>query len=481
MTTSLPAPRPRRTFPEISAVSWEHPADRAALQALRAVPGVDEVIRKVLALLGGERGVRLLFQGNAVRIGPTQFPKLWHLHTEVDHDLRLARSPRALRLPDAVLQRRRVRHRQAVHRHPLGRDRAAGRRRAAGARRARAGPRDERPRALSHHRGDPRADQPGRAADARGSRGAAGAARLPRVVPQVRALGRPRRPARRPGRRRGAAARHEDGRRRPGRRLRRAAQRGRLHAAGPRVRGHRRGARRGLQGAEHARAHPSDAHRSRRRAAALGRRGRVRPDPARRVRAARHRRPPSGRCATTSPPPATTTPARRASWPLRWPMPPSAPRSGPARRSGTRRSREAARRRRGGPGARALLDAPAGEPGRRHLLRAGQPRHGRAGAPTSRSRPTTSTVSPMPPTCTASTSPSSAPRCRSPAAWPTGFERKGAPCSDPAPRPRSSRRRRPSPRRSWRAAGIPTASSRTFQELAAALRVRRPARRSRWW
>ena len=41
------------------------------------------MIRKVLALLGGERGIRLLFQGNAVRIGPTQFPKLWHLHTEV--------------------------------------------------------------------------------------------------------------------------------------------------------------------------------------------------------------------------------------------------------------------------------------------------------------------------------------------------------------------------------------------------------------
>ncbi len=83
MTTSLPAPRPRRVFPEISAVSWEHPADRAALQALRAVPGVDEVIRKVLALLGGERGVRLLFQGNAIRVGPSQFPRLWQLHTEV--------------------------------------------------------------------------------------------------------------------------------------------------------------------------------------------------------------------------------------------------------------------------------------------------------------------------------------------------------------------------------------------------------------
>jgi len=82
MSTSLPATRPRTTLPGIAAVSWEHPADRAALQALRAVPGVDEVIRKVLAVLGGERGVRLLFQGNAVRVGPGQFPKIWHLHNE---------------------------------------------------------------------------------------------------------------------------------------------------------------------------------------------------------------------------------------------------------------------------------------------------------------------------------------------------------------------------------------------------------------
>lgn len=80
--SSLPAPRPRVTLPEIAAVSWEHPADRAALQALRSVPGVDEVIRRILGILGGERGIRLLFQGNAVRVGPTQFPLLWGLHTE---------------------------------------------------------------------------------------------------------------------------------------------------------------------------------------------------------------------------------------------------------------------------------------------------------------------------------------------------------------------------------------------------------------
>ena len=81
MTT--PAIRPRRTFPDIAAVAWEHPADRAALQALRAVPGFDEVARKVIGFLGGERGIRLLFQANAIRVGPTQFLKLWTLHVEV--------------------------------------------------------------------------------------------------------------------------------------------------------------------------------------------------------------------------------------------------------------------------------------------------------------------------------------------------------------------------------------------------------------
>src|SRR5215207_9164420 len=83
MNANLPAHRPRQAFPQIAAVSWEHPADRAALQALRTVPGVDELIRKILAMIGGERGIRLLFQGNAIRAGATQFPRLWQLHTEV--------------------------------------------------------------------------------------------------------------------------------------------------------------------------------------------------------------------------------------------------------------------------------------------------------------------------------------------------------------------------------------------------------------
>lgn len=83
MGTTTPTVRPRRDFPEIAPVTWEHPADRAALQSLRRVPGFEDVVRKIIALIGGERGVRLLFQGNAVRVGPAQFPKVWSLHVEV--------------------------------------------------------------------------------------------------------------------------------------------------------------------------------------------------------------------------------------------------------------------------------------------------------------------------------------------------------------------------------------------------------------
>src|SRR6266508_3540513 len=80
--TGLPAARPRKILTQIAAVSWEHPADRAALQSLRAVPGFDEVVKKVYGFIG-ERGVRLLFQADSVRVGPTQFSRLNQLYTEV--------------------------------------------------------------------------------------------------------------------------------------------------------------------------------------------------------------------------------------------------------------------------------------------------------------------------------------------------------------------------------------------------------------
>src|SRR5947209_2077938 len=80
--TSLPAARPRKILTQIAPVAWEHPADRAALQTLRSVPGFDEVVRKIYGFFG-ERGIRLLFQADAVRVGPTQFPRLNQLYVDV--------------------------------------------------------------------------------------------------------------------------------------------------------------------------------------------------------------------------------------------------------------------------------------------------------------------------------------------------------------------------------------------------------------
>src|SRR6058998_3170373 len=81
-TNTLPTARPRKVLTQIAPVSWEHPADRAALQSLRAIPGFDQVVKKVYGFIG-ERGIRLLFQADAVRVGPKQFPRLNSLFTEV--------------------------------------------------------------------------------------------------------------------------------------------------------------------------------------------------------------------------------------------------------------------------------------------------------------------------------------------------------------------------------------------------------------
>jgi Zn-dependent protease with chaperone function len=67
---------------QISSRAWEHPADRAALNTLRAIPGFDEVVRKVASFFG-ERGVRQLFLGDAVKVTAGQRPKMNRMWTEV--------------------------------------------------------------------------------------------------------------------------------------------------------------------------------------------------------------------------------------------------------------------------------------------------------------------------------------------------------------------------------------------------------------
>lgn len=74
--------RARRILADISSRVWEHPADRAALAALRRLPMFDKVLRTLFGFFG-EKPVRLAFQANAVRVSENQFPRIWDLYCEV--------------------------------------------------------------------------------------------------------------------------------------------------------------------------------------------------------------------------------------------------------------------------------------------------------------------------------------------------------------------------------------------------------------
>ena len=54
----------RQILTQISPRAWEHPADRAALNPLRSLPGFDEVLRKALSVLG-EKGIRQIVLANS--------------------------------------------------------------------------------------------------------------------------------------------------------------------------------------------------------------------------------------------------------------------------------------------------------------------------------------------------------------------------------------------------------------------------------
>lgn len=63
----------------ISSKAYEHPADRAATAALKTVPHLDTVVRKLIEF-GYERAMRRGVLGSAVRLGEVQLPRVWHAH-----------------------------------------------------------------------------------------------------------------------------------------------------------------------------------------------------------------------------------------------------------------------------------------------------------------------------------------------------------------------------------------------------------------
>ncbi len=65
----------RQKLEGISSFSWEHSADRVALNALQQIPGFDTLLRKVAGTFG-DRNYSMVYKAQAVRVGPDQYPKI---------------------------------------------------------------------------------------------------------------------------------------------------------------------------------------------------------------------------------------------------------------------------------------------------------------------------------------------------------------------------------------------------------------------
>ena len=75
-------PQSVEPYTDISSKAYEHPADRAATAALKAIPMLDTVVRKLIEWRY-ERALRQFYLGNSVKVGEHQLSELWAAHTGV--------------------------------------------------------------------------------------------------------------------------------------------------------------------------------------------------------------------------------------------------------------------------------------------------------------------------------------------------------------------------------------------------------------
>ncbi|MGO9902217.1 MAG: M48 family metallopeptidase [Solirubrobacteraceae bacterium] len=78
MTETLP--ESIEPFINISSKAYEHPADRAATAALKAIPMLDTVVRKLIEWRY-ERALRQSYLATSVKVSERQLPELWTAHT----------------------------------------------------------------------------------------------------------------------------------------------------------------------------------------------------------------------------------------------------------------------------------------------------------------------------------------------------------------------------------------------------------------
>ena len=62
---------PHKKFADLSKHEYIHPEDSKALAALRAIPGIDTALKKLLSVTG-ESAIRVSFMASAVKVTPTQ-------------------------------------------------------------------------------------------------------------------------------------------------------------------------------------------------------------------------------------------------------------------------------------------------------------------------------------------------------------------------------------------------------------------------
>ena len=67
---------PHKKFKALDKNLYVHPADRRALAAVKAVPGMDTAVKKLLAVTG-ESAIRVIFTASAVKVTPHQCPDLY--------------------------------------------------------------------------------------------------------------------------------------------------------------------------------------------------------------------------------------------------------------------------------------------------------------------------------------------------------------------------------------------------------------------
>lgn len=67
---------PHKKFANLDKEQYIHPADRRALAALKAIPGIDSALKKLLVVTG-ESAIRVIFTASAVKVTPQQCPDLY--------------------------------------------------------------------------------------------------------------------------------------------------------------------------------------------------------------------------------------------------------------------------------------------------------------------------------------------------------------------------------------------------------------------